>query len=166
MNTGKLLVAGLIAAGLAAAMTAWWHQHSQTQAALAFWGGETAGLINRSDRVEVQAIDGVAVVSRDRLFQPGSTAKDITTARGLVHFRHSLLVDASFDWNAELKTVPAWEYAVRFSDAERDAIVLFDLKNKLAAPLDDAPMVASMAPIAEGVRTYLDEQFADKADQR
>src|SRR5687768_13242365 len=93
--------------GIAAALAGfglWWNVSSGKRT-LDFWGREAgARIIDPDATVELLWLQPAADSARqERLVIGGRSfaavkAADVTGARGLVHARHSLLEDASFDW--------------------------------------------------------------------
>ena len=164
-NRGTILVLLLVAAGLAAAGTAIWHQHRQTRRALDFWGPQAAHLIGHAPLVKLTALQPR---------QPGETsaaeksradpvAVDISQARGLIHFRRSLLEDANFEWNNDFSAVAAAEgdYSVLFSDGEEKLVIVFDLDRRLIEVRPRGDGVAKLTErMADGVATFLSETLA------
>ncbi len=166
MNRGKLVSLILIALGLSAAVLAVGYQYRATRRTLAFWGGEAAALIARAPQVELlflaPPVEGTdpssATYSLDKALA-GARAIDISSARGVVHLRHSLVEDATFDWNPPAgKPKGAWTHALRFSDDDRSAVVAFDLISEQAT-LAPTQSVVSIRPISRGLKTFFDEQL-------
>lgn len=132
VNQGKLVI--LLMLGLSALMGgyAWWHNYQQGRRCLALWGAETAAMIRYGPRVEALALSGLADEARDKILTDDQTltilaGRDITSMRGLIHARHALIEDASYDWDQPPPTEPAlWTFALRFSDGPRRATLLFD----------------------------------------
>jgi hypothetical protein len=133
-NRGAILVIALAATGLVAASVAVWYQHRQTRRALALWGAAAAQRIERAPVVELVELDDGGRTTI-RTFD-AEAAIDISQARGLLHFRRSLLQDANFDWDSANETALSasdWDFAVRFSDGEASVVVLFDLGRGVVA---------------------------------
>jgi hypothetical protein len=158
-NRGAILVLLLLVAGLTAAGAAIWHQYRQTRRALEYWGAETAYLIGHAPSVEVTALHAAAP---DRERSNDTDARrtfDISQARGLVHFRRSLLEDENFEWD---DTPPAgsaeWDYAVRFGGDENDAELVFDLDRGLVAERShsDVPAILTARMVA-GLAHFFEE---------
>ena len=103
-----------------------WHRYQQGRRALELWGVETAQLIRHAPQVELLTLsDKSASLAGESLQVEGrevgiARREDISKTRGLVHARHVLIEDASFDWDG----TPAdcggdWSYALRFSDGKK-----------------------------------------------
>jgi hypothetical protein len=86
--------------------------------------------------------------------------RDAAAARGFTHLRRGLVEDANFDWAAPAPDVVRhWGYALSFADDQRRAVVLIDLEGGWVAEASEASHQASVAPIATGLRIFLEEQF-------
>jgi hypothetical protein len=176
-HRGTILVLLLLAAGLIAAGTAIWHQHRQTRQALDFWGPQAAYLVGHAPVVTLKELkpDGGSPArlaeSRGETEAKAPRGKqrpiDISQARGLIHFRRSLLEDANFDWDAE---PPATRdggggYEVRFSDDEQELVVVFDLDQRrveIQSPGDGTVKLTER--MAEGVTTFLADALAQATE--
>jgi hypothetical protein len=178
-SNGVLVAAGLLLVGAAAAGVAWWNNLAQTRQALDFWGPEAAVLIRDAPQVTALEIDfrRSADAGSGGLVHPatGTPAeihqeRDISRARGLVHLRHALLDDRSFDWSAAPREPGELRYALSFERDGRRLVVYFSEDFTLATalgPSDAAPdqpggasetvHVVSTKRMAEGLNRY----FAD-----
>jgi hypothetical protein len=161
-----MLVIALTAAGLAAASVAVWYQHRQTRRALDLWGAAAAQSIERAAVVELVELEdgGRAGGSSAVGIWDAEKAINISRARGLLHFRRSLLQDANFDWNsAKTPTVSnsEWDYAVRFSDEDDSVVVLFDLAQGLVANRALPERVARVTErTSRGLELFFEEAIA------
>lgn len=122
-----------VAAGLS--IFAAWYRYQAGDAALRFWGKETALQIRSAPRVELLAIEPGAAPENEsgeaqRATIGGDSYQitrtiDITEARGLIHARHALLEDASLDPAAPPPDAPpAWTRLLRFTDREGGAALI------------------------------------------
>ena len=128
-SSGKLVVLSIFAVALLMAAFAWWWNRQQGWRALEFWGKDSALAIRDGKQVELlrlRAKDGrwVDLEAFDIV-----ETKDISRAQGLLHARHSLLQDASFDWRANLVGHSPFEprdfFAVRFSRQDVTTTIVF-----------------------------------------
>lgn len=146
-TSGTWLVAAIVAvAVLAAGITIAYHW-SQSRYTVEYWGGENA--------TRIRAAKKVVVVDWNGDGQP----KDISTAKGLVHFRQALIEDASFVKVLPYsEAIPLWQVDVIFTDpaTQTETVVQFDL-NKGLVGMPDRVEVLDAQPIAKGLRTF----FAD-----
>ena len=62
---------------------------------------------------------------------------NISTMRGLVHARHTLIVDRNFNWQPSVPD-PAtnWDFALRFSDQQQQVTLVFSLQRRMVRSLD------------------------------
>jgi hypothetical protein len=168
LNRGAILVIALAATGLVAASIAVWYQHRQTRQALDLWGAATAQRIERAAGVELVALNagkGANSSVKDGRFD-AEAAIDISHAPGVLHFRRSLLQDANFDWDSQNEAAVSesdWEYAVRFSDDEGSAIVLFDLDRGVVA---NRAAPQRVARITEKMSQGLGRFFSESLDAK
>lgn len=95
---------------------------------------------------------------------------DIATARGLVHARHALIVDASFDWSEGSDSVEqetgkrtsegtAWQYAVRFSGEGPTLTVLLDPDSRRIRRLDDDRSIGLVRKIADAEKAFFEREL-------
>ncbi len=161
MNRGKLIIFLMLGAGIAAAVAAVWYQHSLTWRPLALWGTTVAGLINRSDRMELHRLSA----EPDRA---AAEKRDISRSRGAVHFRRSLLEEGSFDWERDTRGVrPEWDYLVRFEGDGSWATISFDLDQNVAHLTGwEDRLVAISQRTAEGLSTFFAEQFSGEGETK
>jgi hypothetical protein len=165
MNRGAVLVIALAVAGLAAASVAVWFQHRQTRQALALWGAPAAQRIERAPVVEIVELDDSRRADSgdtDGMLDPAA-AIDFSQARGLLHFRRSLLQDANFDWSSDNAPVSdgEWDYVVWFSDDEGSVVVLFDMDRGIVANRAATERVARMTEkMSRGMSRFLDDIIA------
>lgn len=89
--------------------------------------------------------------------------RDISTARGLVHARHALIVDASFEW-PQLATSPVpdtnLQYAVRFSDDQQTLTVLLDAESRRIRRLDEPRSICLVPKIAAAEQAFFERELA------
>ena len=158
-SRGSILVVLLLAAGLAAAAAAIWNQYRQTRRALEFWGSEVATLIGSAPSVELIRLSSrVEAAGGDESNRPQKV--DISGARGLVHFRHSLVVDDDFIWDAPPPSPDpsGWDFQVRFSDEGKHADIVFDLTEQVAANLASPGKTVRLTPkIASGLAEFFED---------
>ncbi|MBI3462859.1 MAG: hypothetical protein HY000_07330 [Planctomycetes bacterium] len=156
----------LLLAAIATGANLWYQRHRSARP-LALWGVEPARLIGLAPQVEVLRLAPVdaasespnAVIAHSRERLQIVETKDASEARGLKNIRQGLLDGRSFDWNASRGDCdPQWEYALRFSDGESSAAVLFALNCRRVA-LAGAGAEASVGPTLAAYEGFLREQF-------
>lgn len=129
-SSGKLVVLSIFAIALLMAAFAWWWNRQQGRQALEFWGKDSALAIRDGQKVELLRLrpkNGRLLDMKDPVIVE---TKDISGAQGLIHARHSLLQDASFDWSAKPAGLSHFEtkkdaFAVRFTRQEVATTIVF-----------------------------------------
>jgi len=167
-NRGMILVLLLIAAGLIAAASALWHQYHQTRRALDFWGPDAAYLIGHAPSVELAALRHRGPdPNRSDETQAKRPAIDISQARGLVHFRRSLLEDENFVWAID---PPAprptdWDYTVRFSGDAASLVLAFNLDRQVVGvQASDSGTAAITDRMTKGLAQFFEETLAQAVE--
>ena len=160
VNRGKLAVLAML--GIAAALAGfglWWNVSSGKRT-LDFWGREAgARIIDPDATVELLWLQPAADSARqERLVIGGRSfaavkAADVTGARGLVHARHSLLEDASFDWETPA-TDGNYSLAVRFRDAAGTTTVALDWSGGQVAHVESGQERKAATKIVAGWKTF------------
>jgi hypothetical protein len=163
-KSGKRLILGVLAIGLAAAAASWWFRYSSTHRATQFWGAQAAELLRDAPRVTLRSdtpsADGEGAATAD-------VPRDISTAKGLTHLRNALLEDASYDWTAAGPPDTDWSNSLVFAaseGAEPRAVVMFSPDFTWAAngsAADPAKHAVSTSPIAKGLQEFFAEQAQD-----
>lgn len=166
---GKLVIVFIFGTALAAAVFAWTFQYLRGKRVLELWGPRAARLI----RVEGDTVWLLVLEEAPDGDTHPDTAKtmsiaddtlrvaeriDISQARGLIHARQALIEDASFAWEQPRGNCAArWQYALQFRHGDDCATVAIDT-NCGRARLLETGAEASIAPIAAGMETFLEEQ--------
>jgi len=165
MQRGTLAALAMI--GLAAALGSLglWLRYRAGDAALEFWTPEAAALLGGAPHAELWRLEpaveaktvGDLCISQDGRTWCGTRLVDLAATGGFSHARGALLEDASFDWRRSAATGPAhWQYALRFLDGPRQAVVLIDLEAAEVA-LAGRQRRASIGPLAPKLRIFLDD---------
>ena len=169
----------IVGLAVVAAVFATWFRWSQGHRAQEYWGVEVARQIRFAPKVELMWLDSPLLgtagsTSAQQADEPnGATImidgtrwtilkrSDITTARGLVHARQSLIQDATFQWDGQ-KWGPdsSWTHALLISDPDGDSLtLLFDLGDSTEGFVraQSAPEKIRLT-IPEGFKTFFSEQ--------
>ena len=173
MNRGQLAIVLVFGVSLVAAVSSIWYRYRETRPVLDFWGPAAVRLITHADRVEALEIELLRTdePDEDALHVDGDVyrivqVRDVTTAPGWTQARHALTVRRSFQWDPDPTACePAWQYALRFFEADRTATVLISIDCPLTR-LSDSPRVAGIQPIAAGLATVLSEQLQPGDDSQ
>jgi hypothetical protein len=160
-SVGKILVLGIFGIALAAASFALYWNMSRSRRALAFWGPDAVRRIQKSDRVEIlplemltdePSLDSVRfdLAGRQRVI-------DVTKARGLIHARHALTTDASYEPGEPTKLQPgSWTHAVRFTDQRGTTVLL--LGGQRVGNLQGQQELKLIPKVADGWRSFVERQ--------
>jgi hypothetical protein len=81
---------------------------------------------------------------------------EVTGERGLVHARHALLEDASFEWDAAVKTSGDYDMAARFRNGNGTTTVAFDFAHQQLAHVESGRTAKGAAKIMAGWQTFAD----------
>jgi len=143
MQRGKILI--LAIAGIAISMASYtcWHHYRKGYHALQMWGSADGTLIRHARQVRLIKLGSGYAESQENQSELGKLrvgqkdfpvvgTQDISLVRGLVHARHPLIVDRSFDWDRKITTVPAkWDFALEFADQGQQVTVIFALQERM-----------------------------------
>jgi hypothetical protein len=160
-KSGKLLIVGVLAIGVAAAAASWWFRYSATHHAAQFWGPQAAALIRDAPHVTLRSDTPSADGSSGDV---ADVPRDISSAKGLTHLRTALQEDASFDWTAAGPPDTNWSNSLVFAASEGAApraVVMFSPDFSWAADgsaAEPAKHAVSTAPIAKGLKEFFAEQ--------
>jgi hypothetical protein len=179
---GKHAIIAVLVVALAGALGSWWYHGQLQRRAISLWGGDVAELIQTAPHVELlklePANDDAEHDDRDMFEAAGLKLavverRDVSRAAGLIHLRHSLISDKSFLWSAPPAACPPqWRYAVRFSDGDLAATLLFDFDCEQAMlvgkgarvsirpmmrPNEEEPAASGRRPA--GIEKFVLEQF-------
>jgi hypothetical protein len=167
-NSGKVLILGVIAVAMVAAMASWSFRYEATHRVLEFWGPQAATLIRDAAHITLRSdapsADGAGTEAAD-------VPRDISRAKGITHLRNALLEDHSYDWTAKAPADIAWGNSLVFNmaeNAEPRAVVLFspDFQWAASGTSEDAGKKAvSTAPIAKGLQKFFADQSAATASE-
>jgi len=170
---GKLVVLLLFLLGVAGALFAIWFNHQATYRTTSRFGSHTVGLIAHACDVELLELSDkdpqvmgdvheMLNIDGKRLRVVGT--RDVSEARGLIHARHALRQDASFDWHGSRRDCdPAWRYALRFHENDETSTLAFDFSCSRIYVLDRQIEVSLVAKIAHGLEDYFGEQLHRRA---
>ncbi len=155
MRIGIAVVVIIVLLGMSAGAVSIWWRWEQGKRALEFWGRDAAQRIRHAPQVELlQLSDSGDVTER----------KDISKLAGLLHARHALIEDASFDWTKSLPDVwikeETWSYAVRFTMDGEHTTVAFDLSRRRIRHVEAGSEIVLTKQINDGWRKYTEGVFA------
>jgi hypothetical protein len=160
VNRGKLAVLSMLLVAFALAAFALWWNVTGGRKTLEFWGQEGgARIISPQAAVVLLWLEPVGEDAVGERLSIGGRSyavvaqADVTGARGLVHARHSLLEDASFDWDANT-TAGDYRVAAKFRDAGGTTTVAFDFEGEQLAYVEAGSEKRGAAKIMTGWKTF------------
>ena len=171
MNRGKLAVLSILALAVALAGFGLWWNVTGGQRTLEFWGREAgARIIDPEAKVELLWLAPADPASQERLDIDGrsftvTAQADVTGARGLVHARHSLLEDASFDWGTPAVEISDYALAVRFRGDGGTTTVAFDFAHEQVVCVESGHAAKVAPKIAAGWKTFAQRHSPVKPGQ-
>lgn len=170
-NRGAWAIAAMFGVGLLLAGGSVLYHSGQGRRCLEFYGADDAATIRHAPTVEAWRLEPQAAADTattepseaDRLTVDGQSWRiarrvEIGQARGLVHARHALIVDANYRWD-EPATGGQWTHAIRFVRQNAQVVLLFDFATGHVRKLD-APAAATLVPtIAAAEQALLEREF-------
>ena len=134
---GKFVILFMFALAFGLSGYAWWHRYQENPKSKEFWGARATVVIRQAPAVEFFTLVHTATMNSSTSYKGTlltidgrfyvATVHDIHQSPGLVHARHALIDDNSFDWNTSLRAcVPEWEFGLRFRDGSEQITVVFD----------------------------------------
>lgn len=171
-NRGKIVVLSIFGVALAMASFALWWNWGLGKRSLEFWGTEGGLAIRDAKKVEILKLKSPSNLKvkekgaskKDGFYLDVQETKNVTGEHGLVHARHSLLEDASFQWDKKVVTTEGlnWKYAVRFQKESKVATVLLDLDSSVAGSLEEARAIPLSPKTAAGWRLFISRYFPEE----
>lgn len=175
-NRGAWAIAIMFGIGLALAGGSVVYHSTQGRKCLEFWGSRDGELIRHAKGVEAWLLadaaeepkvgDASEVITIDSQRRWIKRRLDLGNARGLVHARHALIMDANYDWSREVKAedaIPAsaWTHAIRFSEGKEEVVLLFDFREHRVRRLDRLPGVSLAPTISAAEQALLEREFGN-----
>jgi hypothetical protein len=165
LHGGKVAILSIFGVAIAMAAFAWWHHFQEGRRSLELWGSQSAQLIEHAPHVEVlQLEDARAGREVEEAFdvnsQPLAIAQrtDISAARGLLHARHALIQDASFDWTtAQEDCEPQWQIALRFSGTVSHATMVLDFRCRRAYLVERDKQATLTKVTADALQRFIEK---------
>lgn len=166
MQRGKIVILVMVAVAIALASFAWWHRYQQGRRSLQLWGTQSAQLIRHARHVELLTLgtapprDGEESLEIEGRQVGIVKREDISATRGLVHARHVLIEDASFDWDRTAADCGGdWSYALQFSEGKEKVTLALDLKCGRALLLEKQTDVRIIERISKALAKYIGDHF-------
>ncbi len=168
--SGTKLVVALACLALAMGVASWAYRYGATHRATQFWGGEAARLLAQPSQVEILGLELAGPGGASRLrFDLGRSyqarqIKDLTNARGMVHFRHVLMTDRSYVWTQRPEPQQIlWRWCLRFHEEDRQVFVVLaeDLATIGYVLTEDSQQVRAIScqPMAATLQQYFGDDL-------
>ena len=173
-SRGALAIGVMVLIGVVLASISVWYHAQEGRLCLNFWGVAEANLIRHSPGIEVWRIEEfeVPMVDENSKSPPPSAVtikiddavykvarrRTIDEARGLVHARHALIVDANFEWEASEPGATdrplRWTHALRFHDDNNSIVVLLSEHHSFVRSLSKSATARLVPKIAAAEVAY------------
>lgn len=162
----RLVIMAMLVLAVAAAATAIWYLRGLSRRTIERWGPAAGQLILQAPHIEAWRLGpiGEADAANSATVHVAGQhlaiiqRRDLSQAPGIANVRRALMNDASYSWDAPGAASPHWTHALQFSDADREATLLFSHQPPYIMLLgDDRPL--SPQRIARGLQVFLEEQF-------
>ena len=167
---GKFVILAILSPALVATGFGIWFKRQMTCQVLELLGPravQRVALPTHVDYLELQALAGSGHANHGETLtlpdtQIGIIRRfDISGAAGLLHLKHALLQDASYDWHASTDGSPTWQYALQFTDDQDHTTFLLDLNQRHVLILERDRRAVLGTKINEGLKAYLAELVMD-----
>ncbi len=197
MDRSKLTIVALFAIGALFGTYSVWFHFQQGHRCLEFWGKTAGNDIQHAPRVEAiflaedsppsnESTDGGEIsekkepITIDNQTFVVTKRLEITSKSGIIHARHALIMDSSFEWQGTRDAVPRWRMLLAFSGRGQETLVAVDLDQRLLgcvstaasspseSPAHSRSKVTSTAvltaPAAKAIATFLERAQAGPAN--
>ena len=169
MQRGQAVILAIVCVAVAMASYACWHHYRKGRKALRFWGSESAELIRHAEKVRLLKLDPGSAPLPSNTSANGKIRignqdlsvvreVDISSMRGLVHARHTLIEDRNFKWNSSPTHPPdrsRWDFALEFSNQEHQLMLVFDVQHHVVRDLGTGRQKVMVTEIMEGIHKIL-----------
>lgn len=167
-QTGKLVIAAMLALGILGAVGSGWYYQRLQRRPLRLWGGEAASRILRAPRVELfELVPATAATKNAQSLSVAGVPLEILMRRsvgnapGFSHVRHSLVHDRSFDWTPSTRpAADTWAYALQFDDAGHSSLLVFSPDCRHAMLVETGTR-AYLEPLAPSLLSFFEEQLSN-----
>lgn len=103
----------------------------------------------------VGEIPGAGTISIDGANWPLQSQLDVTTRMGLVHARHALIMDGTYDWSRDVDGItPEWSAGLVFTNGDRQTSVFFDFKQQVVLVTPGRILVSLTPTAAEAIEVF------------
>lgn len=134
-HRGKFIIVLIFGVALAMSGYAWWHQYRAGRQSAEFWGLPAMRTIKRAAVVEYIPLLPPTSESPElaTIDLPGGSFRrgepiDVSQSRGLIHARHALVDDLSYDWSDAGPAVVTGGFLLRFQEQGAVVTAALDLE--------------------------------------
>jgi hypothetical protein len=182
MNRGKLAIGVIFGVGLVLATVAVTFHFRQGRRCIERFGAPVANLIRHAPRVELLTLranpiaaehgettvskspagetpdretSGADSISIDGASWPLQSRLDVTSRMGLVHARHALIMDGTYDWSRNVEGItPEWSAGLVFANGDRQTSVFFDFEQRVVLVTPGKILVSLTPTAAEAIEVF------------
>ncbi len=175
LSRGQQIVLAILLLAVGLAVVNMLFQMHASRRAVAYWGREASRLILTAHQAQILRLEPLSAEAADEKKETAyldvggrrfaiADERDLSKARGALHFRRALVTDDLYDWQPAGETPPQWRrwcYALRFREGNAELTLLLAEGCTAVATLTDGeplPVRANntgSSPLAE----FVDEQF-------
>ena len=160
---GKVVILSIVAVALLATGFGIWFQRQKTYLVLQWLGPDAARCISRAEQVfflefpseapqgEFSSATSIIIADKEVAI---IRRMEVTKEPGLVHLRHALTQNASYQWQAPNSANGDWEFALQFVYRSQTSTLLFDLNRQMVCHLETGESVALAEHFGAGVQHY------------
>jgi len=166
-SSGKLLAAGMLGLGLAAAVLSISYRRGQTHRALALWGPEQAATVATAPVVKALWFDPplgqiTAATTDEVVARASSNRPNVSRTPGFATVRGLLIDDSSFDWQSGPVAEPiGWTFGLEFSDPRgQEVLVLLDPASGLVSMAKEDKTARLTSGAMGQMKAFLQKEFA------
>lgn len=162
----RLVIVAMLVLAVSAAVTAIWYLRGLSRRTIEQWGPTAGQLILQAPHIEAWRLEPVGeddAETRETISVDGQRLaiverRDLSQAPGVTNVRRALMNDASYAWDDPTTESSHWTHALQFSNAGRQATLLFSHQPSQVMLLgDNRPLCPQR--IARGLQVFLEEQF-------
>jgi len=171
-SSGKLLAAGMLGLGLAAAAVSISYRRQQTHRVLALWGAEQAATVATAPVVKALWFHPplrqfAAAAPSDVAARASGQSPNLSAVPGFATVRQLLVADTSFDWQSDPAAEPLeWTFGLEFSaPTGTEVLMLLDPATGLVREAQNRKTARLAAGAAEQLKGFLQGQFTGQGEE-
>ena len=107
------------------------------------------------DEMPLDETRGADTISIDGANWPLQSQLDVTSRMGLVHARHALIMDGTYDWTRNVEGItPEWSAGMVFTNGDRQTSLFFDFKQRVVLVTPGKILVSLTPTAAEAIEVF------------